>query len=141
NRYADVAGLADAARRNRSGRDSAAGGAARAQRGDRHRQGRHPRRKPDVAEIRSAGRVGSRDLGWAVPRPTAEMVRHALYRERYGYRPRDRPSGIRCLEVDTARAIAGTDRSVQAPALYRNSGRAPGVLRRRESVLNATSEA
>src|SRR5262249_32162002 len=82
NRYADVAGLADAAGWDRSGRDSAAGGAARAQRRNRHRQRSHPWGKPDVAEIRSAGRVRSRALGWALPRPTAEMVRHALYGER-----------------------------------------------------------
>ena len=50
-------------------------------------------------------------------------------------------SGIRCLEVDTARATAGDDRAVQAPALYRHSGRVPGVLRRCESALSATSEA
>ena len=62
-RHADDAGMADAARRDRPGRDPAPGGAARTGGRDRHRQGRDHRRKPGLAALRSAGRARRQRYG------------------------------------------------------------------------------
>ena len=128
-RHADNAGMADAARRDRPGRDPAPGGSARTGGRDRYRQGRDHRRKPGLAAIRSAGRARRQRMGRALP-----GQRQKWFVMRFTGRDSDINLATEHPEFDAWRwvapyAPAGADSPVQAPALHRHIGRVSRALR------------
>ena len=116
--------------RHRRERGPGDGGAARAQRGDRHSFRSDHRREPALVQLRAAAEPATQGLGRPLSRPEAEVVRRALHgqRRRGGPGAAGPQARVRCLALGRHRRADRPHRSLQARRVRAGAGRvcAPG---------------